>query len=246
MKARRYGPGRTVSGLLKRHLHLWPCLRLAAFLTIVLVCFTIAVDAYSLNRAFTWVSEELLHIAWDVPPQAVDHYRIEVAETALLDEPVSTTVSYAYVKRNDLSYEMKSGHSYLFRVQSVNPYGVLSGYSDSTALFIRRGGGIAETLAEDRPMEFALSQNYPNPFNNSTTISYQVPGSGAMLETTMIVYNSLGQNVRELVHGHMPAGRYAVVWDGLDERGNQVSSGNYIYLLTAGTYRVSKKMILMK
>ena len=228
------------------YLHLWPLLRVGAILAMALVCFTIVVDAYAVNKAFVWISDAVLSLSWDEPSQTIDHYRLEVAETDLLAEPVTTSLMYAYTKRNGLSYELKPDRSYLFRVQSINPYGVMSDYSDSTALYIREGGEVAKMTEEAQPVAFALSQNYPNPFNSRTTINYQVPGPGAVVETTMTIYNITGQKIRELVHEHAVPGQYSVVWDGLDSSGNQVSSGHYIYLLTAGTCRMTKKMIFMK
>jgi len=42
------------------------------------------------------------------------------------------------------------------------------------------------------------------------------------------------------------SGRYHVLWNGKDDRNNPVSSGVYLYRLTAGTYSHSRKMILMQ
>ena len=69
------------------------------------------------------------------------------------------------------------------------------------------------------PTAYELGQNYPNPFNPSTTISYGVPQSG---EVTLVVYDMLGQQVRELAHGYASAGRYTVTWDGHDDQGRAV------------------------
>jgi hypothetical protein len=233
-------------GFIARHFHLWRFLKASAVLTIVLVIYSMAAEAYSISNAFIWVAEKIINLTWGQPSQTVDHYRVEISETDLLADPVVTSMSYTYARKNQLNYEMLPDHSYYFRVQSVNPYGVVSGYSDSTSLYIYKGGQASEKLAETGPVEFALSQNYPNPFNSHTSINYQVPGSGGMVETNMVIYNILGQKVRELVRANMPPGEYSVIWDGMDESGREVSSGHYIYRLTAGKFTTSKKMIMMK
>ncbi|KUG26896.1 hypothetical protein ASZ90_003258 [hydrocarbon metagenome] len=42
------------------------------------------------------------------------------------------------------------------------------------------------------------------------------------------------------------AGRHNVNWNGENNYGSKVSSGTYIYRITAGEYVQAKKMILLK
>jgi hypothetical protein len=88
------------------------------------------------------------------------------------------------------------------------------------------------------PVQFALEQNFPNPFNPSTTIRYGLP---ARTHVTMTIYNTLGQQVVELVNGDIDAGNHDVRVDG-----SNLASGVYFYRLTAGEHVDSKKLILMK
>ncbi len=85
---------------------------------------------------------------------------------------------------------------------------------------------------------FRLSQNYPNPFNPATKIDYKVGQSGPV---SIRVYNMLGQEVATVVNENLSAGQYQTTFDGA-----KLSSGVYIYKMTAGSYTESKKMILMK
>jgi hypothetical protein len=48
------------------------------------------------------------------------------------------------------------------------------------------------------------------------------------------------------VDGVLEAGPRAVVWDGRDDRGNDVSSGVYLYALEACGERQVRKMVLTK
>ena len=93
------------------------------------------------------------------------------------------------------------------------------------------------------PREFRLHQNYPNPFNPETTIKFDLPRSS---HVRILIYNTLGQVVRELVNDERKAGYHKVLWNGRDNFGNQVSSGMYILRIVAGEYRTAKKMILIR
>jgi flagellar hook assembly protein FlgD len=62
----------------------------------------------------------------------------------------------------------------------------------------------------------------------------------------LVIYNVLGQQMRELVNAHQPSGQYGVRWNGRDELGRNVSSGVYFYRLHAGTNVMMRKMVLMK
>ncbi len=95
-----------------------------------------------------------------------------------------------------------------------------------------------------KPTSFALNQNYPNPFNPSTTISYQVPEDGQMVN--IVIYNVMGQIVRTLVNGSHYAGEYAVQWDGLDGNGQRVSSGLYFSRMVSKSFVSVKKMLMVK
>ena len=98
-------------------------------------------------------------------------------------------------------------------------------------------------VSDNLPEEFELSQNYPNPFNPATKISFGLPvGSDVKLE----VFNILGQKVITLKDGHMPAGRYSVIWNGTSKQGKSVSSGVYFYRLETDGFTESKKMMLLK
>jgi hypothetical protein len=93
------------------------------------------------------------------------------------------------------------------------------------------------------PEEFALHQNYPNPFNPQTTISFDL---AAAAKAEVAVYNVLGQEVKLLIDGYLPAGKHSVVWDGRDDNNQQVSSGVYFYRLVSQGSALTRKMIMLK
>ncbi len=97
----------------------------------------------------------------------------------------------------------------------------------------------------DIPTSFSLEQNYPNPFNPSTKISWQIPASlnpsqGGTL-VTLKVYDMLGKVMVTLVNEEESAGTYAIEFNA-----SQLASGIYFYQLTAGEFKQTKKMVLLR
>ncbi len=93
-------------------------------------------------------------------------------------------------------------------------------------------------ISSNLPKVFNLRQNYPNPFNPVTNIEFSLPRA---VYVTLIVYNELGQVVKELVNQNMQAGVYKVDYDA-----SNLPSGAYFYRLNAGDYVKTNKMILTK
>ena len=85
---------------------------------------------------------------------------------------------------------------------------------------------------------YSLSQNYPNPFNPATTIKFGVPVKSSVV---LKVFNSLGEEVAQLVNEEKPAGTYSLEFDATN-----FPSGVYFYQLRAGSFVETKKMILLK
>ncbi|MBN2460735.1 MAG: T9SS type A sorting domain-containing protein [Candidatus Cloacimonetes bacterium] len=88
-----------------------------------------------------------------------------------------------------------------------------------------------------------LTGNYPNPFNPSTMICYTLKNSG---QVKLEIYNLKGYKIRDLTDEYKEAGEHAIIWDGKDNRQQEVTSGIYLYQLRTGRFTSTKKMILMK
>lgn len=116
-----------------------------------------------------------------------------------------------------------------------------------------RGGGPA-TGADDSPDNslpgnFVLYQNFPNPFSSSaqlnaaTVIRFALPRPE---EISLTIYNQLGQKVRTISTGRLPAGLHERAWDGRNELGVPVASGVYFYRLQAGQQTKMQKLIVIR
>jgi len=110
-------------------------------------------------------------------------------------------------------------------------------YSRPCNVTVLEESGIGNDLNQI-PEEFVLSQNYPNPFNPSTKITYALPVD---VDVSLTIYDALGREVTTLVHSAQSAG-----WHTVQFNASQHSSGLYFYILEAGSYKATQKMLLMK
>ncbi|MCB0284283.1 MAG: cellulase family glycosylhydrolase [Calditrichaeota bacterium] len=89
---------------------------------------------------------------------------------------------------------------------------------------------------------FHLSANYPNPFNPETVIRYQIGSTSApTVMVSLKVYDVLGREVKSVIQKEQAPGNYSVTFNATD-----LSSGVYYYTLTAGSFKQSHKMLLMR
>jgi len=162
-------------------------------------------------------------------------YRLQVSEaanfiTTVIDQ-VSLTQSNYQVPNGILSSNVK----YYWRARARNAGGWspwASAWNFTTSLI-----GI-NTIVGEIPTEYYLYTNYPNPFNPSTTIRFDIPKSS---QIKIIVYNSLGKKISELVNDKLNAGSYEVEWNALDH-----PSGMYFYKFETNEFMDVRKMILLK
>jgi hypothetical protein len=89
------------------------------------------------------------------------------------------------------------------------------------------------------PTEVQLRQNYPNPFNPSTNIQYALPAGGRV---RLLVFNTLGETVAQLIDEQQSAGVHSVVF----VPGASLPSGIYFYRLAANGQVWTKTMLLLR
>ena len=88
------------------------------------------------------------------------------------------------------------------------------------------------------PLDFKIEGIYPNPFNPVTTIQYSLP---EYAEIVILVYDSNGGLVTELVNASIQPGHYSVDWNATD-----YASGVYFIRMMAGSYVDTQKLMLVK
>jgi len=93
------------------------------------------------------------------------------------------------------------------------------------------------------PISYLLYQNYPNPFNPITTLHYNIPEDEFV---NITIYDLKGSIVKTLINKAQPAGYKSVRWNATNNINEPVSAGLYVYVIQAGVFKQTKKMILLK
>jgi hypothetical protein len=88
------------------------------------------------------------------------------------------------------------------------------------------------------PVSFVFLPNYPNPFNPSTILRFGLPTSE---HVHIIVYNTRGRKVTDLLNEDMDAGYHELKW-----QAGSLSSGIYIIRIHAGSEMGIRKVLLLK
>lgn len=185
---------------------------------------------------------------WGVTPFALDLrkdpavIKKEIDQFNSLNEFESINLSVNYVNITDISREASNDLS-LLAYDELHPSGKM--YSLWVAKMIDT---VKNIIDPDRltnkkqkltiQQNYILNQNYPNPFNPSTSISYFLPKDGRV---TLTIYDILGNKVELLENGYKSAGSYSNTFNA-----NAYTSGFYIYVLKAGTFIGSSKMLFLK
>jgi len=90
---------------------------------------------------------------------------------------------------------------------------------------------------------FRLEQNFPNPFNPSTSIGF---GLGKETRLKINVFTEDWELVAKLLDETKTAGTYRIEFDGLNDKGKSLPSGNYYYTLEGDGLVLTRQMTLLK
>lgn len=141
-----------------------------------------------------------------------------------------------------------SSNPFTLTAPSAGNYTINAGYKTpslsygTASLDIGTSNSIVE-INQNGAKTFKLFNNYPNPFNMETSINFEINHSA---NTKLSIYNIKGQKVKSLVNGNYNSGKYSIRWDGTNDSGRPLSSGEYVIELISGERRMVKKTVLLK
>ncbi len=143
----------------------------------------------------------------------------------------------AFIPGNGTTAEIKN-YSYTDKNVSAGKvrYALIQLDYDGTRTVIKE----AEVEIESMPLTYALMQNYPNPFNPATKINFSIP---VQEHVSLKIYNVLGSEVAGLINEVKEAGNYTAE---IDMNKSGLSSGVYFYTLKAGSFKQTRKMVILK
>jgi chitinase len=169
--------------------------------------------------------------AWDTLSQVP--YLMDPSKTSLdsFDDSASIAIKCNYAKTSGLAGVMiwALGEDLWGGAQ---PLMIAVGKAMSPAT------GVSPQSAPPVAEGFVLYGNYPNPFNPSTKVRYRLPHR---VPVSLVVYNSLGQEVARLVSGIEEAGMHEVQFEA-----GGLASGIYICRIRAGEFVQARGMMLLK
>ncbi|MCB9514159.1 MAG: hypothetical protein H6694_07600 [Candidatus Latescibacteria bacterium] len=109
---------------------------------------------------------------------------------------------------------------------------------------IRRYLGPARGRLSGVTPPVASLSNFPNPFNPKTTLRFALEESARV---ELAIYDAQGRRLRVLATGVLPAGAQSIDWDGRDDAGRALPSGQYFArLLRAGHAPELHKLTLLR
>jgi hypothetical protein len=180
-------------------------------------------------------SPEGMQLTWDPNSESdLAGYNIyRGTDSGFIPGPGSFVSSTPDTALFDGDWDWSAG--YWYKVAAVDIHGNESPFAVT---------GPGEVTGDD-PMPSAtyLEQNFPNPFNPSTTIAFGLKKGG---HVSLRIYDAAGRLVSVLVNESRPAGRYEEIWNGTDTAGGTAASGVYFYLLEAGAFKETRKMVLLR
>ena len=136
-----------------------------------------------------------------------------------------TTSYYSYSDKN-----VKAGTTYQYKLRQVDFDGTQNCHETDIV-----------TVQFGNPN--LVISNWPNPVKESTKIEYTTNENG---NVKIEVLDLLGNVVKTLLNDEVNAGTYELKYDATDAVGNRLTSGTYIYRITANGQTQSAKMSIVQ
>ena len=177
------------------------------------------------------VDESSILLSWDAVDIAEVTYMVERATDSLFTEDIEDYIS---AENSFVDNSVAVDTEYFYRISAVCCGNNVSFSSDVVSAMLTVMGVDLTSI----PDAYSLQQNYPNPFNPTTQIRYGLKESAYV---SINIYNLMGKHVRSYVNTVQDAGYNTILWNATDASGQPVPAGMYIYSITAGDFRETKK-----
>jgi len=133
-------------------------------------------------------------------------------------------------------HDLKENIPYFFAVTAMDYWGNESDYSNE--LMIIPGDSTYEVI----PGDFAIQNVFPNPVQDYTIIEFSLPQS---IESKLVVYNSIGQEVATLIDNMLSRGHHVHIWNRVDKLGNRLPSGVYYLRLETKINQQTRTILVL-
>ncbi len=167
--------------------------------------------------------------------------------SGMTTEPNGIPICIAYHKQQNINITKHQGEEYFLdwidyrssgKEDLANYYGRTLMKADLLSSTTACSG-----CALHLPQEFQLLSAYPNPFNGSLTFSFELPEKQAV---NFAVYDLKGSKVYDRLYIPGVGGTYNVYWNAVNNLGQPVSAGIYIYEFYSNTTSKTGKVTYLK
>jgi hypothetical protein len=146
-----------------------------------------------------------------------------------------------------IDYSVFNGLTYWYRLIDVSTNGIYTVHVPVSATPQAPPEPVAPVPEKNYPEHFNLAQNYPNPFNPKTKIGFVIANKGEDIPfVNLSIFDVTGKKVKTLHNGFLMPDSYEIEWNGLNEKGDSVAGGVYIYVLNSQGCIQSRKMLLLR
>jgi hypothetical protein len=211
----------------------------------------VAPDALNRNSKGKWISA-CIELPSDFDPSAVLEETVRMENSVSVDPGRSSTGDVNHNRVEDITFKFSRRDIVQILTDGDRVPVTLVGEIDRAAWFtasdtirvFTQGSDTPEVRHhQEAPRQFALFQNSPNPAMNVTAIAFDLPKE---CHVDVKIFDATGGLVRVLADRRMDPGRHSVLWDGLNQRGRRAGAGVYFYHIDAGSFRASRKLILLQ
>jgi len=136
---------------------------------------------------------------------------------------------------------------------------ILSYYTAFLCLEPSRGGQVCYDCMDETELLTSINESftetdrdstfiaYPNPFNSQIKINLRIPDIEMKDEISFTIHNILGQVVRTFKpENSQNDNNYVFTWNGQNDRGETVSTGNYFFVASTTNNKYIKKLLLIR